>query len=159
MKILRSILAVAVGAVVSIVVIFGMEMANFIVYRPNDGKSISEKMTEMKEDPQAAKAFIESLPTSAMVAVVVAWVVGAFLGGGVSAWIAGRWQVLHAGIIGAVVLAGVVVNSFQMKSQYDFSHPDWMIVAGLLLPLPVSLLAGKIVSMLLPPSPASASNP
>ena len=94
-----------------------------------------------------------------MIVVVVAWVVGAFLGGGVSAWIAGRWRMLHAGIIGAVVLAVVVVNSLNMKTQYDFSHPDWMIVAGLLLPLPASLLAGKIVSMLLPPPAATASNP
>jgi hypothetical protein len=121
MDILRSVLAVLVGAVVSFIVIFG----------------------------------IQTLPTSPMVVVLLSWQAGAFVGGGLSGLIAGRGRMLHAGIIGCVVLMLTIYNFFDMKRQYDFSHPDWMIVAGLLLPLPVSLFAGKLVSMLLPPPPAS----
>ena len=34
---------------------------------------------------------------------------------------------LHAGIIGALVLAGTVSTLFDMKREFGFSHPDWMI--------------------------------
>jgi hypothetical protein len=43
-----------------------------------------------------------------------------------------------------------------MKYTHNISHPDWLIVLGLLLPLPLSLLAGKLVSLRSSPP---ASNP
>lgn len=53
----------------------------------------------------------------------------------------------NAGIVGAWMLLGTVIMVFLLP------HPAWMIVAGLLLPIPVALIAGKLVSVMLP-SPA-----
>ena len=50
------------------------------------------------------------------------------------------------------MLAFSVWTIYDLKQKYDVMHPNWMILAALLLPLPVSLLAGKLVSMVFPPS-------
>jgi len=122
MKILRSILAVIVGSIVAMVPVSIVEMIGQAIYPPPE--------------------------TGAMVAVLIAWQVGAFFGGAAAALVAGPGRCLHAAIIGVFIL--LLSVAMMMISPY----PDWMKVAGLLLPLPISLLAGKIVSQLLPPPPA-----
>ena len=153
MKIVRSIVGVLLGAFVAVVVINAIEMVNFLIHRPTDGRTMMEQMAEMKEDPRVMKAWIDSLPASAMVALVLLWQTGAFLGGAVSALIAGRSRLLHAGIIGAFVLAGTILNIFELKSKLNYSHPDWLIIVALLLPIPASLIAGKLVEVLFGPAP------
>jgi hypothetical protein len=160
MKILRSILAILFGACLAFAIIICVELGNFVVYGTDEKASMVERMheaqirmQEFKEDKEAMKAFALSLPEDAMVAVLLGWQAAAFFGGGVSALIAGRRRVLHAGIIGVLVLAGTIFNVLEMKRE-GISHPDWMLIAGLLSPIPLSLLAGKVVSLLLPPPPA-----
>lgn len=155
MKFVRSIAAVVVGALVFFIVTAGIETISFLIHRPDDGKTVMEQMQDMKENPKAAKAWIEALPASALILVLVAVQAGAFLGGATSALIAGRRQLLHAGIIGALALVGTVMNAQNMKRDYDFTHPTWMIIASLLLPLPLSLLGGKLMSPRTPSAPVS----
>jgi hypothetical protein len=149
MKILRSILAIVVGVIVAVVLIWVAEAVNFIVYGPDPDKPFAERMEtgqKLKENPQAMKAWIESMPTGAMVILQTAWSVGAFFGGGVAALIAGRRRLLHAAIIGGFVLAATVFNLFMMKAMCDYDHPVWLIALGVLLPIPLAMLAGKIVA-------------
>jgi hypothetical protein len=153
MKILRSILAVVVGVVAAVVAIMALQMISFLVYRPDNGKTFWEQMKEMQENKEAAKALMAATPTGGLVVVLVSWELGAFVGGGLAALIAGRGRLVHAGIIGAFILASTILNIRNTQREYDFSHPDWMIVLGLLLPIPVSLVAGKLVSLLFPPAP------
>ena len=148
MKILRSILAVVVGSIVGFLFIMAIEAVNGFIYPPPEGKSGMEWMKEINDGSPAAKEWIRSMPTSAMALVQVAWAVGAAVGGAVSAWIAGRARVLDAGIIGALVLVVTVINFLEMKAKLDYTHPDWLIVTGLLLPLPLALLGGKLVAVL-----------
>jgi hypothetical protein len=163
MKILRSIAAIVVGSIVSIVVIIAVEFIGGLLFKPADAPGLDDMgklfkwLEKQQEDPRKMSEWIKTLPTEAHVLVLLGWQVSAFLGGLVSALVAGRGRCLHAGIIGGLVLAGTIMNFFNMKNQYDFTHPDWLIVLGLLLPLPVSLLAGKIVSLRSPPP--LASNP
>lgn len=164
MKIVRSILAVVVGWFVSALVIFAIQIINTAIYGPDPDKPLAERLEtikKMQEDPAAMKAFGESMPVSALVLVLVSWQAGAFVGGALSALIAGRGRLIHAGIIGGLVLAATIYTVYDMKRKFDFAHPDWMIVAALLLPLPLSLLAGQVVSILFPdPQPPPAeSNP
>src|SRR5262245_7024346 len=122
MNTIRSILSIVLGIVVAFVFIWAAEFVNFIVYGPNPDKPFAERMELMEslmEDPKAMKAWIESLPLSAMATLQVAWAIGAFFGGGMAALIAARRRVLHAGIIGAFVLAATVINFFQMKALCD----------------------------------------
>jgi hypothetical protein len=149
MKIVRSILAIVVGAIVAAAVVSAAEAVNFFLFRP-ENMSIEEFGKVLRENPKKVADWIKTLPVEALVVVLAGWAVGAFLGGLVAALIAGRARCWHAGIIGGFVLLGAIYNFYDMKNRYDLAHPDWMIVAGLLLPLPMSLLAGKLVSMLFP---------
>jgi hypothetical protein len=156
LRVLRSIAAIVVGVIVSIIVIFGVEAVNGVINAPPGDKPLMERMQDLQDNPKAMKAWIESLPTTAMFVLILGWQVGSFLGGGASALIAGRARLLHAAPIGAFVLAGTIANLFEMKRICDYTHPDWVIITALLLPLPSSLVGGKLVSMLFPPPPATA---
>jgi hypothetical protein len=157
MKIVRSIAAVVLGWILGSVVTGAVEMANFVIYAPTNGKPFMEWAQEMMEKPEVAKAWIESLPTTAMLIVLAAWELGAFIGGGVSALIAGRARLIHAGVVGLLVLVGTIRNDMNMKRDYDFSHPDWMMVLGVILPVPMALLAGLVVSWTFPGTPVPAT--
>jgi len=158
MKTLRSILGILCGAALAVVVIIVAESINGIVYKPDDGRTFAQFQEDLQKDMKAMKAWVESLPQSAMVVVLLGWEVGAFLGGGLAALVAGHWRRLHAGVIGTLVLAATAFNFYIMKTQCDISHPDYMIILGLLLPLPASLLGGQIVDMCCPCTTAGATH-
>jgi hypothetical protein len=156
MKIIRSVLAVVIGWIISMAAISAMEIANFALRMPAGEESILGAMQKLSQDPQAMKAWFESMPPDAMGMLLGGWEAGAFFGGLVCALIAGRARVFHAGIIGVTVLAGTILNALELKRTYEYTHPDWLLLAGLLLPIPVSLLAGKLVSMLFPSPPVNS---
>ena len=163
MVIVRSILAIVVGMAVGVLVIVAIHIVNFIVYGPYADQPFAdrmESMQKMQKDPAAMKKYADEMPTNALILVVLSWQAGAFLGGCVAGLIAAQWRVWHAGAIGALVLAATIYTIYDMKNKFDVSHPDSVIIAGLLLPLPLSLLAGKFASWMRPPSPpAAVDNP
>lgn len=152
MKIVRSILAIIIGIVVAMVGISLMHGLSGLIYAPPPG--LEEEFAKSRQGVEMDRAkvleLIQSMPLGALVMVLLSWETGSFLGGAVAALIASAGRLIHAGVIGAVVLAGTIANIFMIPG-----HPNWLILAGLLLPLPVSLAAGWIVTMLLPP-PAAA---
>lgn len=163
MNIFRSIAGVVVGCLVAVVFITVIETANSFMHPPPGGMSVMEFAKEMEKGTPAAKEWMNSIPLSAMALLQVGWGVGALVGGAVSAWIAGRARLVHAGFIGAFVLAGTIFNVYQLKTLLDFTLPDWLLVTGLLLPLPLSLLGGVIVAKLCdaapPPPPTPPETP
>jgi hypothetical protein len=138
MKILRSILAVIVGSIVAMVAVGIVQAIGHAVYPPPEEMKDADAFEKLMADPEAMKKVMD----------LISWQVGAFLGGAAAALVAGYGRCLQAGIIGVFILLASVVMMMMIP------HPDWMKVAGLLLPLPMSLLGGKIVSLLLPPPPA-----
>lgn len=155
MKILRSIAAVLLGWLTAVILISGLESVNGLFYPPPEGKSLMEWGEEMKKGTPAAKQWIRDIPTSAMAVLQVAWGLAAFVGGAIAALVAGRARLFHASLIGLFILIGTIVNFLQLKSLLDYAHPDWLIITGLLLPLPLSLLGGKLVDWWLPVAPAN----
>jgi hypothetical protein len=154
MKIVRSILAIVVGALLAFVVVGAGDALSMVLFMPAEWTS--EKVRKaMEEDPQKLADLFKTMPVEALMIMVAGWGLAAFLGGLVAAFISGWARCWHAGIIGGVLLIAIVVNFYRMTNLYDIAHPDWMIVAGLLLPLPLSLIAGKLVSMILPSAPAA----
>ena len=143
MKIVRSILALVVGAIVAVIVVGGIEMVGHVIYPPPG--------TLDMHNPEAMQKYMETAPTGALMGVMIAWVLGAFVGGGVAALIAACCRCTHAAIIGVIVLAMAVVTMMM------FPHPDWMKIAGLLLPIPSALIAGKIVSKIVSSTAATPS--
>lgn len=76
----------------------------------------------------AAERAVATMPFPARLIVVLGWCLGAFAGGTVAAWIVGRrWAVWPMAVL---VVSGVAAT------VAGFTHPTWMIVAGLVLPWP-----------------------
>ena len=89
-------------------------------------------------NPVQLAAVVAALPFAAKLLIVVGWCLGAFAGAAVAARIA-EHRLIVALILGVLVIAGTLVNA------RDIPHPQWMILAGTLLPLPLAWLATRIV--------------
>lgn len=76
------------------------------------------------------------IPLGAKLSVVVAWVVGSFAGGCVTALLHGRRA--QARVVGIIMLALV------LSMLMTIPHPLWMSVSGLVLPLPAALVGGRM---------------
>jgi hypothetical protein len=143
MQILRSIAAIVVGLIVTVLTISIIHAIGHRLFPLPEGID--------PHDTEALKKAIPSLPAGAFLMVVVAWEGGAFAGSFVSALIAGRARIWHALPNGLFVLAASIAMF------YHLPHPDWTIVAGLLMPMPMSMLAGKLASLIFPPQTAVSS--
>ena len=132
----RTILGALAGLVLAVVTIMLVELAGHQLYPPPEGLNpmVTEDMAKI----------IQSLPAGAMLFVVAAWVIGAFDGGFVAAWIAGKGHPRAAAAVPALmVMAGVIGMIVQMPG-----HPLWMAVAGLLLPIPAALAGAALAARL-----------
>jgi pimeloyl-ACP methyl ester carboxylesterase len=89
-------------------------------------------------NPAQLAAVVAALPYAAKLLIVVGWCLGAFVGAAVAARIA-EHRLIVALILGALVVIGTLVNARAIP------HPQWMIMAGTLLPLPLAWLATRIV--------------
>ena len=79
------------------------------------------------------------VPVAAKALVVAAWAAGAFVGGWVAARIARPYPRSAAIAVAAAVMLGVVAIIVAMPA-----HPVWMSALGLLLPVPLALLAAGL---------------
>jgi len=130
----RTILGAVIGIVVAMLTITLVEWAGHQVYAPPPG------LNPMVADDMARILALQ--PFGALLFVVAAWALGAFEGGMVAALVARENRPRIAAVVPAlVVMAGVVGMMVMMPS-----HPRWMAVAGLLLPIPAAL-AGCSVAM------------
>lgn len=129
---LRTIFAVISGIFAMMIVITFVELANArLLFPPPAGMDWS--------DPAAVASFAASLPAAAMAVVLLGWLLGAFVGALVAARIAVRYRLPAALLVAALVVAGTI------QSALTIPHPTWVIVAGVLLPLPLAYLAAKLV--------------
>ena len=126
----RSSLAVIAGGVVGVVVVFVVESIGPVVYPPPPGMDF--------KNPEAVKAMMKNLPAGALLIVLLAWALGALAGGWVAARIAKRSHVVHALVVGALLLAGGVVNLVAIP------HPLWFTVVSVLLFLPAAWAGARL---------------
>lgn len=89
-------------------------------------------------DKAQLAAIVAALPQTAKLLIVAGWCLGAFVGAAVGARIA-EHRMIVALTLGALVVAGTLVNAREIP------HPQWMVLAGTLLPLPLAWLATRIV--------------
>lgn len=130
----RTILGAVVGLVVAFFTIMLIELASHHVYPPPPGIDPGNTADMAR--------LIGILPFGALLMVVLAWVIGAFDGGFVAAWIARGNRPRVAAIVPALmVMAGVVGMIVAMPA-----HPAWMSVAGLLLPIPAALFGAALAA-------------
>jgi hypothetical protein len=138
-QILRTIAALFVGGIVGYLAIWAGHWPSGEIYPLPEGTN--------PDDLVALRQILPTMPLGAFIAVLLYWQAGAFFGGATAALIGGKARCWHSAAIGLFVLAGTVMMIIKLP------HPDWMIVAGLLLPLPVSIGAGKLVGIIFPQAP------
>ncbi len=118
------------GIVVAWLVITLSQLLSAALYPPPPGTDLT--------DPAALADFINTAPVTAMACVIAGYALAALLGGWVAARISRRHPRLAALIVGALVLLGVVLNYTMIP------HPTWMLVSGVLLPVPMAWLGTRL---------------
>jgi hypothetical protein len=83
-------------------------------------------------------AVMAALPSTVKLLIVASWCVGAFVGAAVAARIAE-----HRMTVASLIATANIV--FTLINARSVPYPQWMILAGVLLPLPLAWLATRIV--------------
>lgn len=129
----RTILGMLVGVVVAVAVIMAVEAMGHRYYPPPPGLDPTDPANEA-----AFAAFVAAMPFAGKLIVLVAWMLGTFIGALAAAKVA-RHQTAAALLVALVVISGVIGMIVKVP------HPTWLSVAGLLLPIPVALAAVRMV--------------
>lgn len=112
---MRTFLGLLAGVVVGMAVVMAVEFLGVTLFSPPGGLDVT--------DEAALRAAMDTMPTSALAFVVLAWTLGAVAGTFTAARIT---RSLLALVAGGLVLAATLFN------LASFPHPAWMWVLGLL---------------------------
>lgn len=125
---LRLIVGLLIGLAAAVAVVAIGEGIGHTIFPPPAGIDLA--------NPEHLKTLIASLPIGAIAAVLISWAVGAFVGGGVAAWITTRaWP---AWLVGLAMLAA---GSYTMMI---IPHPQWFAIASVPAALVPAWLAGAL---------------
>ncbi|RNI28021.1 hypothetical protein EFA69_18225 [Rufibacter immobilis] len=126
----RSILSVLGGAAVGV---FTISLVQFLSHQLYPLPTNSNP-----NDPQAMATFMTNAPVAALLLVLLAYALGAFFGGMVAARYATARPVLHALLVGALLLVAGIANLVQIP------HPLWFTVISLAIYLPMAFFGGMM---------------
>ncbi|WP_158982196.1 hypothetical protein [Lysobacter panacisoli] len=129
----RTILGMLVGVVVAVVVIAAVEVIGHGFYPPPAGLDPLDPANEA-----AFAAFVAAMPFMGKLIVLLAWVLGTFAGALAAAKIA-RHQTAAALLVALVIVTLVITMITKIP------HPTWLSIGGVLLPIPIALLAVRLV--------------
>ncbi len=115
--VVRSVIAVIAGMLVAFVVISLIEVIGMRLYPPPAGTDL--------RDPQAIRQAMASLPRAALLCVLVAYAAGSVAGGWVAARFAPSARLMHAMIVGAILLGAGLMNMMSIP------HPAWFWIASI----------------------------
>ena len=127
---LGNAVGVVAGIVVAWLVIVLSQLLSAALYPPPPGTDLT--------DPAVLADFINAAPVTAMGCVIAGYALAALLGGWVAARIARAHPRIAAMVVGGMVLLGVILNYTMIP------HPTWMLVSGVLLPLPMAWLGARL---------------
>ncbi len=126
----RTILGMLLGVVTMMLTIYAIESIGHLLYPPPAGLD--------PRNPDHLQMIVAVAPVRAMAMLVLGWTVGAFVGGWVGARIA-RHARAAAIAVALFVIAGVAGMIVIVPD-----HPKWVSALGLLLPIPVALVAARL---------------
>ena len=127
---LRTLLAIVAGLITAMLVIFGVEAIGLLLFPPPVGM-------RLETEADLAKLVAMSSP-AAKAWLVFGWALGSFGGAWVAARISARHRRIAALAVAFFIVAGTVMNAMAI------AHPLWMNVLGILLPVPLALLAARL---------------
>lgn len=125
---LRTILGVVLGLIVSVVVIFAVEGVGHTIFPPPPGVNLT--------DPAQLATVMSKIPFQAKIAVLLAWFLGALAGASTGDLVAGR-RAWAGRIVTLVVLA---LSAFNMT---QIPHPAWFMVSAVAAILLAGFLADR----------------
>lgn len=128
---LRTLLAIVTGLITAMLVIFGVEAIGLLLFPPPAG-------IRLDTEADLAKLVAMSSP-AAKTWLVFGWALGSFVGAWVAARISRRHRRIAALAVALFIVAGTVMNAVVI------AHPMWMNLLGILLPVPLALLAARWV--------------
>ena len=113
----RTAFAILAGVFAAMIAITGVEAIGIKRYPPPAGFD--------PNDLAQLAAFVESMSTGARLLIVGGWLLGALVGGVVTARIAHRWRIPAALVPGVLVAVATGFNAAHIP------HPAWMNLAGI----------------------------
>jgi hypothetical protein len=127
----RLLFALLVGVIVNGLIVFGVESASALLHPMPAGFDASN-VAQMR-------AYLASggVPVTAMVMVVLAYLLGAFGGAFAATKLAPRRGLMPALVIGQISLVFVIINLITLP------HPVWMMIASVLVPMPAAWAGGR----------------
>jgi uncharacterized membrane protein len=128
----RTVLAVVAGLVVALLAMMAVEFLALQLWPPPPGFVL--------ENEADLASLVEMATPAKKVAVVFGWALASFLGGWVAARLSHRHRKVAAVAVAGLVVIGVVFNAANIP------HPMWMNVLGVLLPVPLALLAARLAN-------------
>jgi divalent metal cation (Fe/Co/Zn/Cd) transporter len=131
-RVIRTILAVLAGLLVALGLLLGLEYLAMSLFPPPPG-------TTLADEADLAR-LVADAPAGKLLWVTLAWAAAALGGGWTAARVARRHRTAAAMCVGALVAAGVAMTVLEIP------HPAWMTAAGLLLPLPLAWLGGRLAA-------------
>lgn len=124
----RSVIAVLAGIVVGMITISVIQMLGHMIYEMPANLNVEDKV--------AMAAYMETIPVGSLLMVLLSYASGAFLGGLVAARIAMNKRILHAMIIGVLLLLAGIANFMMLP------HPTWLLVGSLISFILMAYLGG-----------------
>lgn len=125
----RSILAVALGFVLGIVLIAVMQSLGHFIYPPPEDLDLT--------NPEALKNLIDSAPVGALLLVVLAYAVGSFGGGWLAARLAQKSHILHGMIVGGLLMTAGIMNLLMIP------HPLWFWIVSVAAYFPAAYAGAR----------------
>ena len=125
----KSIIAVVLAVLLAGVVIAAVQLLNTQIFPLPPGVDFNDR--------EAMSRAVSSMPTGGFVLLLLSYTLGALAGGWLAARMAPRRPLLHAMIVGVLLLAAGVMNFVSIP------HPLWVTVLGLLIFLPMSWLGAS----------------
>ena len=113
----RKLLAVLAGIVTSLVFVALIESAGHLLLGIDEAPDT--------HDPKALAAYVATLPPSAFLSVLLAYIAGTFIGGWTACKVTGENPRLYCAIVGGFMLLFAAAN-FAM-----IPHPGWFIASSL----------------------------
>ncbi len=127
---LRAFAAVLAGVLLGIVAESIVEGIGHAIFPPPPGLDIA--------DPDLLARFLPQIPLGSMIFLVLSWATGSFVGGWIAGWIARSARNIAALAVGGIML---IVGAYGI---FTASYPLWMAILGLLVPIPLAVLGGRL---------------
>ena len=127
---LKKLLGTIAGIFIAAIMVGLIESLGHVIFPPPAGVDL--------KDPETLSQIMHIIPVGAKIAVLVAWFLGAFMGGWVALLIT-KWN-MSAWIVALFMLAG------SLYSLITIPHPVWMAIAAVIIPFVAAVLAIRLAS-------------